>query len=676
MRAASSLMLTLGLLVSLPAMGAPGEWTTQGPWGGLVSSAAVDPNDPDTFLLAVEGWGGMFRTTDGGATWHAVNRGLQSPWIDSIAFSASQPGRVVVSTGPGIYLSSDGGDHWQLVHSSHPFFGPNVLAIDPLSSSILYAGNRDLPPVPVIERSTDGGITWQDASTGIGPEGVTDLVIDPLQPSRLYAIVDSRFFRSENGALTWTERTLPFQASFDDVPLAASPAVAGRLYAAHTSGGTGEVWRSDDAGTSWTLLAERVWPHQLVINPALPDEIFAVGSELWRSTDGGTTWTTLPNPGGDGFLRHLVLVPGNPPTLLINAVGKVFKSVDGGATWQAADTGVNGRNVSGFASAPGTEEPLIYASARGLFRRTATGWDPVPLVDSEGESLGGSGAIAIDPTTPTTLYVLCGLDVCRSTDDGAIWAPLGAPDWEATDIAVHPQRPQTLFVGGVAALLRSTDGGVSWERILPGLPSQPRVEEIAFDPDNPDRMWLRDANARIYRSVDGGSSFQQLSPPFTSQWLISADLAPTTLFATGSTIPVWKSTDGGTTWTATGSGLPAGGARALAASPRDPRQLYLQMFTGLFFHSTDAGATWHPLPPPPSLDPLAPSPRYYAAFDLAVSPGSPDTLLMGGLGYGIYELSGPLFADGFESGDTSAWDHVVDSVTYPHRGIEKFTVSV
>lgn len=57
MRAAARLLLMLGLLVHLPALGGSGEWTTAGPWGGPARIVAADPNDPDLYYLAVDGWG-------------------------------------------------------------------------------------------------------------------------------------------------------------------------------------------------------------------------------------------------------------------------------------------------------------------------------------------------------------------------------------------------------------------------------------------------------------------------------------------------------------------------------------------------------------------------------------------------------------------------------------------
>ncbi len=645
-------------LLTWPAHGGEGSWTTAGPWGARASVLATDPNDPLRYYLGVDGRSGLFRTTNGGASWQPINRGIEQPFEESLAVSQSQPGRLLLSSGHATYLSDDGGDNWQLVHSPHPIFGARVVVIDPFDSSLFYAGNRDFPGVPQIEKSTDGGAIWASATSGLLDQDTWQLVVDPLKTSRLYATIENRFYRSVDAAGSWTRLALPFQNSFG-VPLAASPSVSGQLFAL---GGSSGVWKSNDAGSSWSQIAS-IWGDEILINPAQPNEIFVKGSQLWRSPDGGVSWMVIPTPSTGVFFYGFALAATNPPTLLFNGSERMVKSTNDGASWEAADTGINGRSINSFATAATPQGPRIYAAGGGLFRRSSTGWDEVPLLDAQGSSLGEGFAVALDPASADHLAVLCLERFCSSVDGGATWNVLAFSFDEAGVrwVRFHPSQPQVLFVGGGDTLARSLDGGASFQRVEQGLPVNARIQEIAFDAGDPNRLLVWRSSTRIYRSLDGGTSFQQLSLPFGCAHMVASPTLPGTLYAaaTSPSAPFWTSTDGGTTWAAVGSGLPPDFGSRLVVSPFHPDELYMQMQSGGFYYSPNAGANWFPLAPTPSNDPAATQPEAYRAAALGVAPGEADTLLIGGFSFSVFEYTEQVFRDGFESGDLSAWSLVI-----------------
>ncbi len=645
--------------VPTAALAGQGQWTTQGPWGGAVYGIAVSPSDPNVIIASA--YSGMFRTTDGGTSWNPVNRGLEGPFAGSIVISPSQPGFMAVASVPGVLISADGGDHWQVSASNS---GVKMVAIDPQNPSILFYADIFSGPV---WRSLDAGGSWSRSSTGIQLLW-TDVLfqIDPLQPTTLYAYSSAQLYKSTNRGDLWSPLPAAPDGTFQ--ALAIKPGSSSTLYAS-TGFGINDpagIWKSTDGGASWSLIPASPIAAELEVNPLRPEELYARSyGELLRSSDGGETWTVLDTP-GSFVTGAFAVAAGDPPTLFVGDGLRIRKSLDGGTTWTTADTGFAGLRPRQIEVIPGSPSNVYAATSGEIFHRSPMGWDRIPIVNGSGAVLSDFvEKLVVDPSEPNKLYASFELQVFRSLDSGLTWTPsnTGLPSVGVGYLlGLHPSTPQVLFYlqEYKDVLYRSTDGGLTWNPSSTGISSIDAASaKITFDANDPGRIWLSDSSDKLYRSSDGGTSWEPLVTPFSLSTIMAPTSSPTVLFAASVDAGVWKSTDGGTTWSSVGPevGLPVSAPTVLAYNPTDPEVCYALVHPEGVFRSTDSGATWHFVKQGPALDPMSPDPYLFSPMTLAVLPGTTDTLLVSASG--LWELTLPLFADGFERGDTSAWSTTV-----------------
>jgi cysteine-rich repeat protein len=252
---------------------------------------------------------GLFKSTDGGATWTASNAGLPSDWILAIATDPQLPSTMYVVSGGRVFKSTDGGENW--VAKGPPGTSTQAIALDPQTPTTIYAGGS--------KKSTDGGTTW----TTIGSPGtVSTLVIDPQTPTTLYAVQKGGgVSKSTDGGVSWNPSSTGL--SLKVLALAIDPQTPSTLYAGAFLSG---VYKSIDGGANWVasstgmptpLSLEIVGVYALAINPQTPDTLYAgtARAGVFKSTDGGTNWTPintgLINPGA----RVLAIDPQAPATL-------------------------------------------------------------------------------------------------------------------------------------------------------------------------------------------------------------------------------------------------------------------------------------------------------------------------------------------------------------------------
>ena len=144
-----------GVQIAIPAARAAdtGTWMQLPLYGGDASCLALDPHTPTTLYAGIS-YGGVFRSTDSGDHWTAVNAGLTNPYVPSLAITPLTPTILYAGTrGGGVFRSTDSGDHWTAVNTGLTSTQVYSVAINPLTPSTLYAGTRG----DGIFRSTDSG---------------------------------------------------------------------------------------------------------------------------------------------------------------------------------------------------------------------------------------------------------------------------------------------------------------------------------------------------------------------------------------------------------------------------------------------------------------------------------------------------------------------------------------
>lgn len=445
------------------------SWTSIGPSGSFVFDFALDRAAPDTVYGA--GIGGVFRSSDSGATWQSINTGLPAD-----------------ITGLSIVVDPTMSQHLLLTGRSGAS-GSNTQG--------LYTTNN-------------GGSTWASTGVTFADNGNSaQIVFDPGHSSTIYARSGAHVVRSDDGGANWQLVTLVHGAP----SLSISMTATGTLYATASNYG---FLRSDDQGATWLALNQglpggqtrkvgAVAANHFTLfglvrtgNSINLDTAFRRGSDsnLWLKVRAGSQ--ELGPFGASARNSGYVLAgaKGSPGQL-----GFVFSN-DAGVTWQAlVPMGANFRGVvDSFVFAPDSDAnvyaigelvPLITIGfLPGAFAHSHDGgssWqDQASLLQ-----LPSIDSLAGDPSDPNIVYAGTGVDVSpqrilRSTDAGGHWNPLPLPAIQGNRVSailVNPNNSQQIVAafGSSHKILVSVDAGQTWTSISDGLTGANSVNTLAAD---------------------------------------------------------------------------------------------------------------------------------------------------------------------------------------------------
>jgi len=301
---------------------------------------------------------------------------------------------------------------------------------------------------------------------------------------------------------------------------------------------------------------------------------------------------------------------------------------------------------------------------------------------------GDARALAINPTTPTTLYAgTNGNGVFKSTDSGGTWsaANMGLTNLRVRALAIDPTTPATLYAGGGGGVFKSSDSGGTWAAANTGLTNLD-VRALAINPTAPATLYAGTYLGGIFKSTDSGGTWAAANTGLTTldvRALAINPMTPSTLYAGTYGGGVFKSTDSGGIWTVANAGLTNIDVNTLAINPTTASTLYAGTYGGGVFRSTDSGGIWANTGLPGSwvyalaIDPTNPAtlyagrvcggcggvfksadsggtwaatstgPTYPDVIALAINPATPATLYAGSSGSGVFKSrdSGGTWAD-------------------------------
>ena len=455
------------------------------------SDLMIDPSDPDTIYVALSR--GVFRSVDGGATWELRSEGLPFSTgnsgtlttypVEEILADPEQPEILYAATRRsdqtpgGVYRSTDAGASWAPASDGLPL--PTTvhdLAFGPGDTDTLYAATPD-----GAFRSTDRGVHWSP-TTGNLPTPAGLVAVDPSTPATQYTGAGGRLYRSDDGGLRWRRigQELPQNGRVNVFSVAPSdPSVL------FTHVGDGTIGRSTDGGSTWTTLPSPLRPFadvvELSIDPRDSHRLLAAVRELggvFLSTDRGETWSMLL----EGRIEGLVRAPSDPDVLYASApigsagqpIEGVCRSDDEGSSWQCSETGLtDGRGVTALAVDPRDSSRALAAllvgglnqkPAEARLRRTIDGgatWEPV----EPGLPLDGTGVVTdlvIDPRNPEIVWAASTRGgVFRSTDGGSSWTPVngGLTHLGVEDLEIDPSGRVILAATGSGVFRFSESAG-------------------------------------------------------------------------------------------------------------------------------------------------------------------------------------------------------------------------
>lgn len=455
-----------------------------------IRSLASDRGSPE--ILYAGGAFNVFRSSDGGATWSPTALSNQS-----VVNVVASPGVVYASALGGFFRTTDSGATW--ARASMPSGeATSALAADPRSPWTLYAATyRGL------SKTTDGGDSWFPLERGLPNPGYPDrhtvvaLAVDLLAPDTLYAVAaGSGLYRSDDAGRSWS--LVPGPA--DVTAVASDPARAGRLLAGTNSAGVsestdrGETWRARNDGLDSATVSSVAAGVDRGLLFAVAGTPYVYGGApygpgaLFRSTDAGASWT--PASGLAGCASGAIHATSGTAETVLAGCNDLFRSTDGGASFHRVHDADGGR-VERFAASP--DPAIVYAS--GGTRGSGPNGDSTPLLlkSTNGGASWSSrvvpflvAALAASPASADLVFVgargygsFTRLGIFRSTNGGGSFEKTPFPDVEVSALTIDAATG-ALFAGTADGLFRSTDDGESWARFGKGVQNR-SVTSLAFD---------------------------------------------------------------------------------------------------------------------------------------------------------------------------------------------------
>jgi photosystem II stability/assembly factor-like uncharacterized protein len=602
---------------------------------GSIGAIAVAPSNPDIIYVG-SGEGlhrpdlsvgdGVYKSIDGGKTW--THLGLRNgQQIPQIVVDPRDPKKLYVAVlghpyGPnserGLYKSMDGGETFRRILFKDDNTGASDVQIDPNNPDTVYAS------------------MWEDRH---GP-----------WENAMFSGTHGGIFKSTDGGNIWTQLTRGLPDDLVQAYVAIAPQNSMRLYAsvATASGGgprgsTG-IYRSDNAGESWDRIttdsrpAGRIGGGDLSVptaDPTNPEVVYFASTVVWKSMDGGKTYTGIRGaPGGDDYQR-MWINPEHPQIVLIVSDQGAIVTVNGGESWSswynqptAQMYHANTDNDFPYRVCSGQQESgSACVWSRGNYGQiTMREWDIVGAEEY--------GYAVPDPLDPNIVFggKVTRFDRRTGQVQNVTPKPVRPEGFRTLRTAplVFSQAPGThILYFGANTMWQTSDGARSWKQISPDLsrktwdipatiakyrdvpsakPTQRGViYAISPSPVDVNRIWAGTDDGLIQTTADGGLHWKDVTPPQLAAWqkvsiidaghsdALTAYAAINTLRLDDMRPHIWRTHDGGKSWTEIIAGIPDGAP--IDAVREDPKKKGL-LFAGSeheVYVSFDDGDHWQSL---------------------------------------------------------------------------------
>lgn len=631
-------------------------WVLGGPLniGGRISAVAMHPSDMQT-IYAGAASGGIFKTTNTGASWVPIFDDALSLSIGDIAIAPSDPDIIWVGTGEanagggsmaydgfGIYKSTDAGSTWEhlglensgsigrlVIHPSDP----QVCFVAAMGR--LFSDN----PERGVFRTLDGGQNWQKVLYVNDSVGAIDIVMHPDHPDTLYAALWERvrrpdrrnyggpgcgIYRSYDGGDSWTELTggLPSSSPANGrigIDISKSdPNILYAIYADNTGYFAG-VYRTDNGGDTWfrtndgdlsyMYASYGWWFGRISIDPVDPDIAYAIGFDLYKTTDGGNNWPMISST---VHVDHhdLAAHPLNHNFVVLGNDGGIYLSNNGGSTW----TFFENLPITQFYTCEIDEQypQRLYGGTQDNgTNRTLSGGTG----DWQSIYWGDGFFVLVDPSDNNYIYAEYQYgNFARSTNGGLYfdYAMNGISgsdrmNWN-TPFVFDPNNPQILYFGA-NRLYKTTNRAEFWQVISPDLTNggvnsnvvYGTITAIAVAPSNSQFIYVGTDDGNVWRTENAGGGWISISAGLPLRWVTRMAVDPydegivyITLsgYRYDNYLPhVFRSTDGGGNWQDITGDLPEAPANDIIVDPSLDSTLYLATDFGVFV-TRNLGQNW------------------------------------------------------------------------------------
>jgi photosystem II stability/assembly factor-like uncharacterized protein len=327
----------------------------------VASSFVLQNTAPDTLLFSSTAPISVRRSVDGGTSWSPSTAGIYGFTGEQVRLDPSSSSTMyfAAANGGGLWKSTDQGASWTSILEDNIF----AVAVDPKNSLHLLASDLQ----QFLLESTDGGTTWHQVPTPIAI--VESIKFSPIQPGIVLACSpNGGIARSTDGGTTWNLANTGLQTTacrnmgFDSVD-------PGIVFAAAPSG----VYKSADAGATWTNIkavadAQKSGYFRILVDPVTPSVVYTVDPDTYyKSTDGGSTWAVLNAGIHPGTQPALAVDPLAHNTIYAGSFGSsVAVSTDAGQTWATMNSGLGFAQVQDLLVIPGTSHVFAATFNNGL----------------------------------------------------------------------------------------------------------------------------------------------------------------------------------------------------------------------------------------------------------------------------------------------------------------------
>ena len=644
----------------------PMVWQEAGPFniGGRVTALAVAPGGVTVYLGAAAG--GVFKSVNSGMNWTPVFDQVAS--IGALALHPGNPSVVWAGTGEanaavdnydgaGVYRTGDAGATWSYMGLRETRRIGRV-AIDPSNPSRIFVAamgaQYSTGPDRGLYRSENAGQSWTKVLFVNDSTGVCDVVINPAHPETMYCASWERIrrptyrrahgpgcgvWRSADGGTTWTRLAGGLPGPSNEVGrigLAIAPSWPSRVYAQIISGATLNglgMWRTDDGGQTWAKrdvsgfeggFGGFGWYFgDVVVDPLNASKVYALGVSLNVSIDGGVSFSGAT--GNAHVDEHALWIdPTNTQHMYLGSDGGFFWTNLGGGSWQQSTDLAITQFYAG-AIDPSNPARLLGGTQDNntpITNGPPNGW--TQFLPS-----GDGFYCLIDPTDPQigfaeTQFGSGGRGPQRTINGGA--------SWPGTAVIFDPNRTNwcapfvmdpgnhNVLLAGDHRVWKSVNNGVSYAltngqdltRNIPGFPYTSSLSTLEISPVNGNLYYAGTTDGRVWRSTNGGTSWTEITAGLPIRWVTRMTADPADANVVYVTLSgynldeaaahVYRSTNQGTNWTAIDGNLPDVPANDILVDPNSTSRLFVATDTGVYVTS-DLGATWralgvgHPLVP-------------------------------------------------------------------------------
>jgi len=288
----------------------------------------------------------------------------------------------------------------------------------------------------------------------------------------------------------------------------------------------------------------------------------------------------------------LVVSPTDSNTVYAGTTNGVFKSTDLGRSWVAASDGLTTEYVYSNMAIDLRDPNTLYVGTNGggLFK-TVNGAQSWAHVETGGHQT--VKCVAIDSNNSNIVYSGSFVGFYKSVDGGVSWTTLSSfPGRGAFSILIDPNNSNVVYVGSDFGLEKSSDGGFNWTTVL----SVGLVSALVLDPTQTSTIYAGGSNGTIYKSINSGASWTPvLSEENSNVYALAMDPSdPQTIYAGFSYAGgVYKTVDGGNTWSEADSGLISRYIQALAVDSQNPQTLYAGTSAFSVWQSDNGAQSWH-----------------------------------------------------------------------------------